>query len=368
MPGGKAIKDDWTGLLAPGFAAAEAGALFMRQMSDMFTGRAAPTPEAGWASENEVVLELRSARLRRFAKGAGQPLLVCAPFSMHGAQIADLHAGHSLMQVLRASGAPLYLVEWLSASADQSGRRIDDYLADLNVMIEEIGGSADCIGLCQGGWLGLMFAARFPGKLGRLVLAGAPVDIAAAESAISAVAGSTPLENFRDLVSMGGGLARGAHATRLWRPLPDDPEQVHRLLQGDGPCDQDFLPCFEAFRTWRAHTLDLPGAYYLEVAERFYKNNALARGTFVALGKRLDLRALRNPIYLLAARDDEVVAPAQTFACADLVGTPPGQIVRRLVDGEHLSLFMGARNLREVWPEVIRWLKPPSQRKRAQKS
>jgi poly(3-hydroxyalkanoate) synthetase len=366
MPGGKPFADDWAGLLLPTLAAAEAGAQFMRRLSGAFAAQAAPTPEAAWASENEVVLELRAARLRRFGAGAGRPLLVCAPFSMHGAQIADLHPGHSLMQALRASGAPLYLVEWLSARADQRGRRIDDYLADLNVILDEIGGSADFVGICQGGWLGLVFAARFPGKLGRLALASAPIDIAAGKSALSALADATPLEAFRDLVDVGGGLVVGAQASRMWRPLPDTAKEIHRLLQGPGDCDESFLPCVEAFRVWSAHTIDLPGAYYLEVVENFYKNNALARGTFVALGKRLDLRALRNPIYLLAGRDDEIVVPAQTFACADLVGTPARHIARRLVDGEHLSLFMGARNLREVWPEVLAWLRPSPQRKRSQ--
>ena len=346
--------------MLPGLAAAEAGALFTRRLAQVFLApQGAATAEPPWASANEVVLELGATRLRRFAEGAGRPLLVCAPFSMHGAQIADLCEGHSLMRALRASGAPLYLVEWRSARPDQSGRGIDDYLADLLVLFEELGGSADFIGLCQGGWLGLMFAARFPGKIGRLVLAGAPVDIAAAPSAISAAADATPLGVFRDLVAMGGGLALSAQSSRLWRPLPDAPADIHGLLQGPGACDEAFSPFVEAFRAWSAYTLDLPGAYYLEVAEIFYKNNALARGEFVALGKRLDLRAVRNPLFLLAGSDDEIVAPAQTFACADLVGTPAGQVVRRLAEGQHLSLFFGARILREVWPEIIGWLGAP---------
>ena len=54
---------------------------------------------------------------------------------------------------------------------------IDNYLADLNVAIDEIGAPVDLVGLCQGGWLSLVYAARFPGKVRRLVLAGAPVDV-----------------------------------------------------------------------------------------------------------------------------------------------------------------------------------------------
>jgi pimeloyl-ACP methyl ester carboxylesterase len=49
---------------------------------------------------------------------------------------------------------------------------IDDYLAHLNIMVDEIGIPVDLIGLCQGGWMVLVYAARFPGKVRKLVLAG----------------------------------------------------------------------------------------------------------------------------------------------------------------------------------------------------
>jgi pimeloyl-ACP methyl ester carboxylesterase len=53
-------------------------------------------------------------------------------------------------------------------------RTIDSYLSDLNVAVDDIGPPVDLIGLCQGGWLSLVYAARFAGKVRRLVLAGAP--------------------------------------------------------------------------------------------------------------------------------------------------------------------------------------------------
>ncbi len=364
MPGGKTEAPDWAGLLLPGLAAAEAGAFFVRQMAEAFAAPQAPS-EPGWASANEIVLSLAAARLRRFAEGAGRPVIVCAPFAVHGAQVADLAPGHSLMQVLRGARAPLYLVEWLTTPPERAGRRIDDLLADLNVFVDEVGGVADLVGLCQGGWLSLVFTARFPQKAGKLVLAGAPIDIEAGASPLSELARATSLDTFRELVALGGGLARGAQAARFWSPLPDDPEGIRALLQSDLPCDSpEFPQRAEAFRRWRDYTLDLPGAYYLETVENFYKNNALARGDFVALGKRLDLRAVKNPLFLLAARDDDVTAPDQALACARKVATPKRALRRRTVAGGHLSLLFGARNLRGIWSEVAAWL----QRSPAQKA
>ncbi|MCW2284749.1 poly(3-hydroxyalkanoate) synthetase [Rhodoblastus acidophilus] len=354
MRGGNPFAQDWAGLFLPGLAAAEAGAQVMRRWAEGFVATP-PTPAPDWASANEIVLKLRAARLRRFGDGAGRPILVCAPFALHGAQITDLCPGHSLMQRLRTCGRPLYLIEWLSAGPDEAGRGIDDYLCDLNVLVGELG-EVDFVGICQGGWLGLMFAARFPGRLQKIVLAGAPVDIEAGDSKLSRLAQSTSLETFRELVRLGGGLALGAHADRVW-PQPQAPEDIHRLLQSDAPCDSEvFAASAEAFRRWAACTLDLPGVYYLEVVENFYRANALARGEFVALGKRINLRDIKSPLFMLAADQDEITAPAQTFACANLVGAPPDQITTRLAEGGHLSLFLGSRNLRNVWAEVVRWL------------
>jgi pimeloyl-ACP methyl ester carboxylesterase len=38
------------------------------------------------------------------------------------------------------------------------------------VLIDELGGKVDLIGLCQGGWMALIYAARFPEKVGNTSL------------------------------------------------------------------------------------------------------------------------------------------------------------------------------------------------------
>jgi poly(3-hydroxyalkanoate) synthetase len=355
----------WTNLFWPSLFTAEAGAAFARGMMDVFapTRPPPPRPEPVWATKNTVVLELDTARLRRFITGrrGGPPLLVCAPFALHDARVADLCEGHSLLALLRATGRSLYLVEWLSASKSQAFRQIDDYLSDLNVLVDEIGERCDFIGLCQGGWLSLVYASRFPVKAGRLVIAAAPIDTHVVDTPFSALARGTPIETFQELVRMGEGFARGAHAMQFWGLMAHTTEQIHALLQSELPIDSElFLAKAAAFQAWSENVLDLPGAYYLEVVHKLYKRNQLARGEFVALGRKIDLRKMRHPLYLLAARDDQVAAPEQTLATAQLVGTPPESIRRSIVPGSHLDLFLGARTLKKVWPEVAAWLKEPA--------
>ena len=93
------------------------------------------------------------------------PLVIVAPYAVHDASIADFAPGHSLAQTLaEADAGSVALTFWKSATAEMRGYGIDAYLSDLNVAIDDLGGRASLVGLCQGGWLAAAYAARFPGK------------------------------------------------------------------------------------------------------------------------------------------------------------------------------------------------------------
>jgi poly(3-hydroxybutyrate) depolymerase len=110
-----------------------------------------PAPEEPtWVTPNTVRIELPAMRLREFANGEGTPTLVVAPFALHGATLADLAPGHSLVERLLGAGVgPLFLVECKSAT-EMRFFTIDTYLADLALAVEETGGRANLVGLCQG--------------------------------------------------------------------------------------------------------------------------------------------------------------------------------------------------------------------------
>lgn len=227
--------------------------------------------EPGWISANDLVLELASVRLRRFGQSEKtRPILVCAPFALHAATITDIAPDHSLVQALQASTQrPVYVTDWRSADPDMGSRTIDDYLADLNVLVDEIGGAIDLVGLCQGGWMGLVYTARFTPKVHKLVLAGAPVNIAAGRSELARLAQSTPIDVYKELVALGGGRMLGRYLVRCWEPQSLDVAAISSTLQIEHAIESDASHSLHArFRDWYGWTLDLPGRYYLEVVER----------------------------------------------------------------------------------------------------
>ena len=349
--------------LWPAFAAAsvsEMAALAAKQFTDFAVGLDGPAvAEPQWTTTHKVALELKTACLRDFTTGSeGTSVLVCAPYALHGAVMSDLAPGHSLVAALRGAGLRrLYIVDWRTASADMRFLGIDDYLADLNVLVDAVDAPVDLIGMCQGGWLALVYAARFPAKVRKLVLAGAPVDITAARSALSVLAEDSPLAIFRELVRLGDGLVSGRKVLKFWGPQAVGAEDIRQALQIEQPMGAAEFGRLEArFRDWYAWTVDLPGGYFLDVVDKIYKRNEIAAGSLVALGQKIDIATVRTPIFLLAARDDELVAPPQLFGVQRLVSNAARDIRKAIAPCRHLGLFMGKRVLEEVWPDIVHWL------------
>jgi poly(3-hydroxyalkanoate) synthetase len=334
---------------------------FAKQLELLAAGRTSNSMfrETRWTTPNRIALELPSMRLREFsADGDDIATLICAPLALHDATLTDFAPDHSLVAALRMAGLRnVFVTDWRSATPEMRFFSIDSYLADLNVVIDELGGCANLVGLCQGGWMALVYAARYPGKIHRLVLAGAPVDINAGESELSRVAYSVPTSVFKQLVERGDGCVRGPHLLPLWNHSPLEPEAIHALLQVPHDIAMPRSSrLITLFREWYTRPIDLPGTYYLQVVQWLYKDNQLANGRFAALGRPIDLSIVRGPIFLLGARDDEIVAPEQLLATRHLVGSKGRQIRKEIVACTHLGLFMGATTLLHTWPKIARWL------------
>jgi poly(3-hydroxyalkanoate) synthetase len=311
-------------------------------------------PELSWTTPNKVALELTTTRLRDFSRGSqGRPVLICGPYALHSTLVADFAPRHSIVQRLQESGHDrIFLTDWRSASPDMRYLAIDQYLADLNVAVDEIGAPVDLIGLCQGGWLSLVYAARFPEKVRRLVLAGTPVDLSV-DSGLVRLVSTAPQAAFEQIVESGGGIVRGAHILRFWSRASDTALVLQRNLSPDLSADQEL---HERFTRWHDATVDLPGTYYLQVVHWIYRENRIANGAFVALGRTISLADVRIPVFLLAGSDDEIVPSPQAMATASKLGTPAHQIERAVVPSSHLGLFLGSRTLATAWPQIAGWL------------
>ena len=310
------------------------------------------------ATPNQVRLDLRTMVLRDYGKPGGIPTLIDAPHAGHTAMIADYHNGQSLVQTLLANGINhVALTDWKSATDDMKDLEIDNYLAEVIVAIDDLGGRVNLVRLCQGGWVSAMIAARFPDKVNSLVLAGAPIDTDAGNGPIKRMAHESPISFYRELVELGGGLMKGKFMLQGWKNMHPGQHYIQDNIDlYEHMDDPAYLAKEETFESWYENPIDLPGRWYLQAITQLFKENRLAKGEFVALGRKLNLHDITCPAYLLAGAADDITTPEQVLDAAKYFGTPRNRIVQETVPGGHIGLFMGARTLKEHWPQIAQWI------------
>ena len=98
--------------------------------------------------------------------------------------------------------------------------------------------------------------------------------------------------------------------------------------------------------------------------DQLFKQNQLVRGEYIVLGKKLSLRDVRCPAYLLAGDEDDITPWEQVFNAVGYLGTPKDQIVKTLAPGGHIGLFMGHQALAEDWPRIGAWIAATTQDER----
>lgn len=318
--------------------------------------------EPEFASPNRIALDLHTMRLRDFSRPGPRrheiPTLIDAPYAGHTAVIADYADDQSLVRSLLDNGITrLFLTDWKSATYQMKDYDIDNYLAEMHVAVDEAGGQVNLIGLCQGGWMSAMYAARYPHKVNRLVLAGAPIDTAAGEGAIRNISHILPLADYRNLVNMGGGLFLGRFMLEAWKSSKPSHHYFQKYVDlYEHIDDPAYVKKQEAFEAWYENPINLPGRWYLQAVEELFQQNRLVKGTFTGLGKTLSLADIKCPVTLLAGEDDDITTPEQVMNAEQYLGTAAEEIVKVMVPGGHIGLFMGAHALNDYWPDIARWL------------
>lgn len=318
-------------------------------------------PDPEWANSNKVVYDLHTFALRDFSTKPANgevPTLVLPPYAGHTSTIADFQKGQSLIETLLNNGLTrVFCIEWRSATDAMKDYDIDMYLAELNIAIDDLGDRVNLIGLCQGGWMASLYAARFPRQIAALVCAGSPLDTKGGDGEIERLADTLPMSFYENLVMAGGGLLRGQFMLEGFKSMHPEEHLVNKYVSLYEHIDNpDYVKRTEMFERWYQNTVDLPGRWYLQVIEQLFKENLFARGTFVGLGKNIKPQDITCPLYLLAGEKDDITPKEQVFNATDFFGTPADKVVKDLAPGGHIGLFMGSRALKDNWPKIARWM------------
>jgi poly(3-hydroxybutyrate) depolymerase len=134
------------------------------------------------------------------------------------------------------------------------------------------------------------------------------------------------------------------HAKAYWTYWLD-------LLRGDHTATAMHEKFYDEYNA----VLDMDARYYLDTVRIVFQEFALARGTWVVDGQRVDPAAITaTPIFTIEGELDDISGLGQTAAALELCPNLPAASKRHLVaEGcGHYGLFSGSRWREVIYPQV----------------
>lgn len=318
-------------------------------------GRNVATSQGMVVYENALIQLIQYTPLTE--KVRARPFVIVPP-CINKFYILDLQPENSFVRYCVSQGHTVFMVSWKNPHEPERLMTWDDYIelgpiAAFHVAREITGADRlNVLGFCVGGTIVATALA---------VLAARGEDIAASLTLMTALIdfdNAGVLDIFIDEAhvrkrekSLGkGGLMPGKDLANTFSSLrPNDlvwNYVVSNYLEGRAP------PAFDLLY-WNGDSTNLPGPMYAWYLRNTYLENSLkVPNKLTVCGQKIDLRRLRLPAYVFAAREDHIVPWKAAYASARcLPGEEPGGVRFVLGASGHIagSINPPSKNKRSFW-------------------
>ena len=378
--GGASLQEGMKNLLAD----IDKGHISMTDESAFEVGRNIAFTKGAVVFQNELIQLIQYSPV---TKKVFQRPLVMVPPCINKYYIMDLQPESSLVQFALDHGHTVFMVSWRNVKEDQGTLTWDDYVQEGVIAALEaakaITGAdkVNTLGFCIGGTLLACALA---------VLARKKKDFTASVTLMTTLLAFEDVGDIRvfidkDFVALRekqlekGGLVPGAQLAGSFVALRANDlvwsYVVNNYLKGKQP------PAFDLLY-WNADSTNLPGPMYAWYLRNTYQDNSLVKPDKLKMcGVPVDLRRIKAPTFVLAAREDHIVPWKSSYEGARSLGGPVKFVLGASghIAGAINPASKNKRNYwandkaaadadrwlaqaKEVpgswWPEWERWLKP----------
>ena len=266
------------------------------------------------ATPGKVVLRNELIELIQYTPATptvlAEPILIIPAWIMKY-YILDLSERNSLVRYLVSQGHTVFMVSWKNPTQSDRALGMDDYLRlGVRASVDAVsnilpGRGIHSVGYCIGGTLlsigAVALADAGDRRLATVTLLAAQQDFSE-PGELSVFISPNQLETLEAVMSHNGVLkseqmsaAFALLRTRdlLWTPA------VNTYLRGKRQSPNDLM-------AWNADGTRMPCRMHAEYLRHLYLNNALARGEFEAEGRRVDLKSIRLPMFVVGTETDHV--------------------------------------------------------------
>ncbi|MDQ3485667.1 MAG: alpha/beta fold hydrolase [Actinomycetota bacterium] len=323
-------------------------------------------PQLG-QSPKDVVWSSGKAELWRYRsdRRTQHPPLLFVHSLVSRSYVFDLAPGNSFVQAMLDRGFDVFLTEWGEPDEMDAGNTLetycDGYLPEMVAAVRRASGAdeVNILGYCFGGVLSMLYVAGHPGDGARsLAVMATPVDFTAM-GPMGAVLQAGKVEP-RNLIDPTGNVPADVlrNSFRLLQPTADltSYADLWQNLWSD-----DYVKAHQTMTQWGKDHIPFPGACFVQVAELFARQNALACGR-VPLGDRVvDLVDITVPFVSIVGEKDHIVPVESSAGLAALVGSAEADELR--LPAGHVGLVVGRAAHGRNIPAIAGWIERHSEQR-----
>ncbi|HEY1749790.1 MAG TPA: class I poly(R)-hydroxyalkanoic acid synthase [Caulobacteraceae bacterium] len=255
------------------------------------------------------------------------PLLIFPPW-INKFYILDLRPENSMIRWLTSQGITVFVTSWVNPDARLAEKTFEDYLKDgiyaaVDAVTRQAGvKTVNTVGYCIGGTLLSCalahMAAKGDTRVASATFFAAQQDFSEAGDLLL-FTNEDWLKDLEQKMDAGGGVLSGQTMADTFNALRSNDLIwsffVNNYLMGKEPRPFDLL-------FWNADQTRMPKTLHLFYLRQFYGRNALARGELVLDGVKLDLGAVKTPIYVQSSKEDHIAPYRSVYKGARLFGGP----------------------------------------------
>ena len=279
----------------------------------------------------KVVFQNEIIQLIQFSPSTEQvheiPLVIFPPW-INKFYILDLRPENSMIRWLTSQGFTVFVASWVNPDGRLADRTFEDYMRlgiyeGTAAAMKQAGvDRVNTVGYCIGGTLLSATLAHMAAKGDKRI---ASATFFAAQQDFSEAGDLllfTSEEWLSDLekqMESGGGVLAGQTMADTFNMLRSNDLIwsffVSNYLLGKEPKPFDLL-------FWNSDQTRMPRTLHLYYLRRFYGDNALARGELELDGVKLNLGAVKTPVYVQSSKEDHIAPARSVYRGARLFGGP----------------------------------------------
>jgi polyhydroxyalkanoate synthase len=312
------------------FSDVQKGRVSQTDESVFEVGRNVATTEGAVVFENEL---FQLIEYRPLTPTVHERPALFVPPCINKYYIMDLQPDNSLIRFVVEQGHRLFVISWRNPDQSLAGKTWDDYIADGAIkaieVVRAITGATtlNTLGFCVGGTIIAtalaVLAARGERPAQSLTLLTTLLDFS--DAGVLDLFIDEPSVRLREMTigadaPNGPGLLHGRELATTFSFLrPNDlvwNYVVGNYLKGETPPPFDLL-------YWNSDSTNLPGPMFCWYLRHTYLQDELKRpGRLSVCGEKVDLGAIRAPVFVYASREDHIVPWAAAYRSLALMSGP----------------------------------------------